>query len=354
MVFIERMVLMMKKKFLALLLVGVLGICSLVGCGKSNSTANNTGSKDSADSKETSSEYDGTVSIAFTTWVGYAPLFIAKEKGIFEKNGVDMDLRIIESAGDIKTAVASNSIQGYAMTVDTIVMGMGAGLDTTQVLALDTSCGGDGVVCKSEYNSLSELKGKKVAIDTSGGASLFYFYYLLGEQGLTMDDFDIQNMSAGDAGSAFVGGSVDAAVTWEPWLTNAKDTDFGKVLCDSTETPGVICDTLCFNAEFIEKYPDTVQAICDSWFEALEMLNAKDTHEECMDIMAQYLGMTREELESVADTVEFYDKEKNKEYIGGGELQKMSEYAAKVWYELKLVDKEVDCSKAVDTKFVAK
>ena len=97
-----------------------------------------------------------------------------------------------------------------------------------------------------------------------------------------------------------------------------------------------------------------MQAICDSWFEALEMLNAKDTHDECMDIMAQYLGITREELDSVADTVAFYDKEKNKEYIGGGELQEMSEYAAKVWYDLKLVDNEVDCSKAVDTQFVGK
>ena len=347
---------MMKKKFLALLLVGVLSVCSLAGCGSSGNTSDSTSSKESADSEDSGSTttYDGTVSIAFTTWVGYAPLFIAKEKGIFEKNGVDMDLRIIESAGDIKTAVASNSIQGYAMTVDTIVMGMGAGLDTTQVLALDTSCGGDGVVCKSEYNSLSDLKGKKVALDTSGGASLFYYYYLLEEEGLTMDDFDIQNMSAGDAGSAFVGGSVDAAVTWEPWLTNAKNTDFGKVLCDSTETPGVICDTLCFNTEFIEKYPDTVQAICDSWFEALEMLNAEDTHDECMDIMAASLGMTREELDSVIDTVEFYDADKNAEYVGKGELQKMSEYAAKVWYDLKLVDNEVDCSKAVDTQFVSK
>ena len=113
-----------------------------------------------------SGKKDDTVTISFTTWIGYAPLFIAKEKGIFEKNGVNVDLRVIESAGDIKSAIASGAIQGYAQTIDTVIMGIGAGLDSTQVLALDTSDGGDGIVCKNEYNSIEDLRGKKVALDT--------------------------------------------------------------------------------------------------------------------------------------------------------------------------------------------
>ena len=162
-----------------------------------------------------SGKKDDTVTISFTTWIGYAPLFIAKEKGIFEKNGVNVDLRVIESAGDIKSAIASGAIQGYAQTIDTVIMGIGAGLDSTQVLALDTSDGGDGIVCKNEYNSIEDLRGKKVALDTSGGASLFYFNYVIGQYDMSMDDFDIQNMSAGDAGSAFV-------AAWMPLLPGSR------------------------------------------------------------------------------------------------------------------------------------
>lgn len=300
-----------------------------------------------------SGKKDDTVTISFTTWIGYAPLFIAKEKGIFEKNGVNVDLRVIESAGDIKSAIASGAIQGYAQTIDTVIMGIGAGLDSTQVLTLDTSDGGDGIVCKNEYNSIEDLRGKKVALDTSGGASLFYFNYVIGQYDMSMDDFDIQNMSAGDAGSAFVGGSVDAAVTWEPWLTNAKQTDFGKVLRSSSEDPGVICDTLCFLNDYVQENKDKVQAICDSWFEALDMLNDPSTHDDCIKIMADYQGMTVAELEDTLPCVTYYDRDKNKEFVGGGELQDMSEYAAKVWYDIKLVDAEIDCSKCVDTEFVS-
>ena len=333
------------KRKIAFGLSATLCLSALVGCGSS--------SKKETNSKKEDGYYSDTTTISFTTWIGYAPMFIADEKGIFEKNGVDVDIQVIESAADIKTALAANSIQGAAQTVDTQVMGIGSGIETTQVLAMDTSDGGDGVVCKKEYKSLDDLVGKKVALNTSGGASLFYFNYLISEAGYKMDDFDIQNMSSGDAGSAFVGGKVDAAVTWEPWLTNAKKTDFGTILYDSSTAPGVICDTLGFSTEFVEKYPKTVQAICDSWFDALDMLDAEETHEECMNIMAEKLGMTMEELEASIDTVTYYDREKNKSYVSGGELQKMSEYAAGVWYDIGLVDHEVDCSKAVSTEFVA-
>ena len=325
-------------------LVAALCLSALTGCGSSSKKET---------SKTEEGYYGDTTTISFTTWIGYAPMFIADEKGIFEKNGVDVDIQVIESAADIKTALAANSIQGAAQTVDTQVMGTGSGIETTQVLAMDTSDGGDGIVCKNEYKSLDDLVGKKVALNTSGGASLFYFNYLIAEAGYKMDDFDIQNMSSGDAGSAFVGGKVDAAVTWEPWLTNAKKTDFGTVLYDSSTAPGVICDTLGFSTEFVEKYPKTVQAICDSWFDALDMLDAEETHEECMNIMADKLGMTMEELEASINTVTYYDRDKNKSYVGGGELQKMSEYAASVWYDIGLVDHEIDCSNVVNTEFVA-
>ncbi|MGA9017187.1 MAG: ABC transporter substrate-binding protein, partial [Acetobacteraceae bacterium] len=39
---------------------------------------------------------DDIVTIAHSTWVGYGPLYIARDKGIFKKNGVDVDLVVME------------------------------------------------------------------------------------------------------------------------------------------------------------------------------------------------------------------------------------------------------------------
>ena len=51
---------------------------------------------------------------------------------------------------------------------------------------------------------------------------------LLGKAGLKESDLNTVNMTAADADSAFVAKRVDAAVTWEPWLTKGKFTDFGQ------------------------------------------------------------------------------------------------------------------------------
>ena len=125
------------------------------------------------------------------------------------------------------------------------------------------------------------------------------------------------------------------------------------MLRSSSEDPGVICDTLCFLNDYVQENKDKVQAICDSWFEALDMLNDPSTHDDCIKIMADCQGMTVAELEDTLPCVTYYDRDKNKEFVGGGELQDMSEYAAKVWYDIKLVDAEIDCSKCVDTEFVS-
>lgn len=348
---------MKKIKFLSVAMTICLAAGTLVGCGSnqdidSTETAEVSGTGETTDIEDDKELYADTVNVTFTTWIGYAPMFIAKEKGIFEKNGVDVNIQIIESAGDIKAAAMAGQVQAYANTVDTVTMAAGAGLDFVQVLALDTSDGGDGVVAKKEYESIADLKGKSIALDTTGGPSLFYFNYLIQKENLSMDDFNVQNMSSGDAGSAFVGGKVEAAVTWEPWLTNAKDTDFGTVLYSSKDEPGLIADTLCFSRDFIEKYHDTVQAVVDSWFEALEFIETNQ--EEAYEIMAESQGMTVEDFEATLPAVSYYDEDMNKKYFTEGRLEEICQQASDLWVELDFMENAVEPADIIDSSFVLK
>lgn len=343
----------MKKLFKSVLSVAMVGMM-LAGCGSTAaSTSGTTESKEPAVPAATESgegEFDGTVKIAFSTWTGYAPFFVARDAGIFEKNGVDVELVVMESSGDKKAALAAGQIQAMAETVDTSAMAVAMGLDHVQVVALDTSNGGDGVVAKKEIKTFADLKGKNVALDTTGGASIFYFNYLLKENGMTMDDVIVQNMSSGDAGAAFVGGKVDAAVTWEPWLTNAKNTEFGNVLADSSTAPGVIVDVLSLTSDFVTKYPATVQKIVDSWNEAVDYYNAN--HDESVEMMAKGFGMDAAEIESTLPTVKFYGKADNEDYFKNGKIQEISQMAMDLWFDMGLIDKKVDIAQSIDASFV--
>jgi NitT/TauT family transport system substrate-binding protein len=50
--------------------------------------------------------------VTLPTWTGYGPLFLAKEKGFFKKNGIDVDLSIVEGLAERKQSLASGKIDG--------------------------------------------------------------------------------------------------------------------------------------------------------------------------------------------------------------------------------------------------
>ncbi|MFX3617432.1 MAG: ABC transporter substrate-binding protein [Sporolactobacillus sp.] len=334
------------KKIFACLMAGVLSLALLLsGCSSSSSSGSS--------SKNT---FKGTVKLGISSWIGFAPMYLAEKKGLFKKNGVNVKLQTIQSASDRRTAMAANRIQGFMTTVDTHVMTSAAKIPVDQVLALDTSSGGDGIVAKKTIKTFQDLKGKTVAIDTSGGASYFWFMYMLDQKGMKLSDVKVVNMSAGDAGAAFVGGKVDAAVTWQPWLTKAEKTSFGHVLLSSDKTPGLIVDSLGLRQDFVKQNPKLVQGIVDAWFDALAY--AKKHPEESNKIMAKSMGQTVSDFTAEEPDVTFYDKAGNKKYFGTqskpGLIYDVTDKAASFWKKVGLIKTHPKAKNLIDGQFVNK
>lgn len=334
----------------ALVLVSAVG---LTGCGGGDTAAESTAS--SGDSASASSgTYDGTVTIARSSWIGFLPLDLGVEEGFFKNHGVDLAVTSFESKADSRSALLAGKIQGIATTIDTQVMSAAQGVDITVPLVLDTSYGGDGLVATNDITSFKDLKGKTVALDTTGGASYFWFNYELEANDMTMDDVTVTSMTSGDAGSAFVAGQVDAAMTWEPWLTKAKETDFGHVVLDSKDVPGVILDTLGLSSDFVEKYPETVQGIVDGWFDALAYLESNK--DDAIQVMADASGLTSDDLTGELEGIKFYTKAENATLFGTedapGDLVDVANTANDLWAETGLTDAKADVDAVLNSSFV--
>src|SRR5579863_7678538 len=107
------------------------------------------------------------------------------------------------------------------------------------LIGMDDSNGGDGIIAKNEITSLADLKGKTIASDM-GGISGFYLGALLKTAGLKFSDVKIIEMGADDIGKQFAEKQFDAGVTWEPWLSKAKESGRAHLLIDSSATPGLL------------------------------------------------------------------------------------------------------------------
>jgi len=335
---------MMKK-----ITAAALSLClcaAAVGCGGSNTASKSSGSGSGGEMPK--------IILGQASWIGFAPLYIAQDKGFFKDHGADVEIQSVESKSDSRSALKAGKIQGVSTTADTQVVTAAAGIKLKQIVALDTSSGGDGVIAKKEFTSIESLKGKKVAMDTTGGADFFWFQYMLEQKGMSLKDFDVQSMGAGDAGAAFVAGNVDAAVTWEPWLSKANKTEFGHTLVDSKATPGVIVDTLALSQETIDAHPEAAKAIVAGWYDALAFM--KEHPDEALEIMSKHLGEKPEDLKKEMAGVTFYGKDENKKYFGTkenpGEFYKIVKTASDLWLKINLIDKAVAPEDVIDGSFL--
>ncbi|MCM2293174.1 ABC transporter substrate-binding protein [Allorhizobium sp. BGMRC 0089] len=255
------------------------------------------------------------LSIGFSTWVGYGPLYIAQKQGFFKDEGLDVDLIKMEDVKTRMPALAAGRIDVAATSVDAVLSFNTQAHPLTYLFAVDDSHGGDGIVARKSIKTIADLKGKKVAY-TQGSVSQFFFAVLLKKAGLSLKDVDSLNMSAGDAGAAFVAGKVDAAVTWEPWLTRGKQAKDGALLVDSSTTPGLITDVMVTTKAELAKRPEVMKALYKAWAKAVAWQKAHP--DEADTIMAKGVGGWLDDPKTFAETrsgIVFYDDAMNKSFM---------------------------------------
>ncbi len=276
-----------------------------------------------------------TLTLAHSTWVGYGPFYIAREKGFFEEEGVDIELRIMENTPLKMGALMAGQVDLVASTADEFPIYMKPTIPLKYFLAVDNSNGGDGIVSNKDIATVADLNGRSVAFE-EGSVSQFFVNALLLEAGLTQDDIKMVNMTATDAGAAFVAGRVDAAVTWEPHLTLGEQTEHGHRLVDSSQKPGLIVDVVAATQETVNNRGDELKAFVRAWQRALEFL--KSNPAESYQIMADGVGgwlADPVEFEAVATGVEYLNINQNMEMFGTaeapGQLHKTLSDAIAIW-----------------------
>lgn len=255
------------------------------------------------------------LTIGLSTWVGYGPLFIARDEGFFKDEGLDVSLVMMEDVKTRMPALAAGRIDVATTTVDAVLGFTSPSHPLTYLFAVDDSRGGDGIVARKDIKSIADLKGKKVAF-TQGSVSQFFLSVLLKDNGLSLKDVDALNMTAGDAGAAFVAGKVDAAVTWEPWLSRGKASKDGALLVDSSTKPGLITDMMVTTKKNLDEKRADMEALYRAWSKAVDW--QKQHQDEADKIMAKGVGGWLSDPKVFAETrsgIAFYDAAMNKAFM---------------------------------------
>jgi NitT/TauT family transport system substrate-binding protein len=288
------------------------------------------------------------VSIGISGWTGFAPLTLAKEAGIFKKNGLDVTIKKIPQASR-HLAIASGDIQCAATTVETYVVWNANGVPIKQLFQLDKSYGADGMVVRPAINAIKDLKGKTVAASGPGTSPYFVLAWMLKKNGLTPKDVTIVNMEPGPAAQAFIAGQNDAAMTYEPYLSSVRSNpQAGKIIATTLDYP-VVMDTFGCTPTFIKDNEKAVKALTESYFEALDMI-AKEPA-KANEIMGADVKQTGEQFADSSKYLRWQGRAENKAFFSG-EYKTFVKDAADLLLEAGVIKQIPDLDSLADTRFV--
>ena len=295
------------------------------------------------------------IRLAFSTWNGYAGLVIGVKSGMFKKAGLDVQYSVIEDPVERFNALKAGSLDAIATTPDTFSRTYARGIKTVQVLGLDASVGGDGIVANKSITNVKQLKGQKVAV-SAGSTSQWMLAYVLSVNKLSLKDVKQVDLTSGDAGAAFAAGRVPVAVTWQPWLDRTKKNPNGHVLVSTKQYPTIITDQVGFTPAFIQKNPSTVQAFVNAYGKVMDFVNANP--DKAFSYATKYLGQSVSQIKATLNDVPLWTLKQSRAYYGTpskhGQIYAIFTKSALFWKSIGEISSVPSPNGAIDPSFLSK
>ena len=287
--------------------------------------------------------------VGFNAWIGSIAFFVAQQKGFFKELGLDVQTKSFSSPGDGLKPLLSNDLDAVLSTADCVLTVVDKAPGQLKIVYLtDTSSGADAIVAKKDIPNVKALKGRKVAA-TLGQCNQLLLDKALEKAGLTEKDITLVNMNPDDAGAAFAAGQIDAAVTWEPWITKVSGEKKGHVIFSSKETPLLILDVLAVNTKGAAKKSAETRAFLKALNRGYEFVQAH--RDEAIALAGKALEQKPEEVKPMLGKVDLYSPQKNLELLAGPAAA-ATKQVAQFFKDHKVNDTLVDTSTLFDAQYL--
>jgi len=231
----------------------------------------------------------------------HAVLWMAREAGLFEKNGLRTDVAYIRSGSTMSQTLVAGEIQMAQMGGPAMLAAGVAGMDVTFVaVALNTTP----IVIMGNVAKIEDLKGKAVGITRFGSNTDISARYAIRKAGLQPEK-DVALVQLEDYPGIMGGiasGRIAAGALADPFTDAAKKLGY-KEIADiaamGLEFPFV---GIAAKKSYIKDNVDTVQRFVRAYTEAIALY--KNNRDLAMKVTSKYTAI--KDAAILASTVDFY------------------------------------------------
>lgn len=266
-----------QKNLISIFLIGAAVLSMLAGCGEK---------------AENEPEQ-----IRVMTPGNYLPIIIADKKGFFKEafgENVNVEVTAADSGSAIMETMSSGGVEFAALGDMPVVQAKANGLDVKVISSLFRSTSGYQLIAAKDsgIKNISDIRGKRVAV-MSGSTNHKLLLKYLGAEHLTEDDIDIVFLKNKDQLAAFVGNTVDAAVTQVPTST-AIEAETGAYEVADAEGYDDILTVIVGDDAYMKEHPEYARQFLQAVLAATDWI--KDNEEEAFSVVAEEMGDTSENI----------------------------------------------------------
>ncbi len=275
-------------------------------------------------------------------------LNIGIEKGIYEKNGLDVQMSVLEGSAKLHQAMLAGAID----------IGLGAGTDLaflvkgspeTAVGAVMVGAGIYGLVLgpDSPIHTIADLKGKKIGISTMGSVTQWLVLRLAQQQGWQRDDLTLVTVGSDSLAqtAALTTHQIDAvmgnaALGWQFETQNR-----GRLFIPASQIVNNFLMNVAYSSnKLIAERPDALRAFLKGWYETIAWMRANRA--ETVTMARKIDGFSQEVEERNYDSVMSSMSSDGKFPADGLEALRHA------FVDINLLPEEPDVSKYMTEKFL--
>jgi NitT/TauT family transport system substrate-binding protein len=242
----------------------------------------------------------------YTAVTDFTSVFVAAEEGYFKKRNIDVELKFIPLNSTIPAAIQSDSLQIGGPTPSVFLQSVDGGLDHVVVAGggvTSKSVTGFGLVARagSGIKTPQDCIGKKIGVPGLGAFLHVTFRAWLKESKVDYKKVNFVEASFPQHGDLLRGGSVDAVVTADPFMSRITDSGAGYVASYYSTFLAEGNPTIIHTAkrEWVQKNPAAAKAFREAVVEGAAFMQQPKNNDKVRAAIGKYIKLPPEVLAKV-------------------------------------------------------
>ncbi|MBN9089063.1 MAG: NrtA/SsuA/CpmA family ABC transporter substrate-binding protein [Reyranella sp.] len=231
----------------------------------------------------------------------FSQFYVAKEGGLFEKNGLDVTINTGPSGSAMVPFLVNNQVNAaYGSDLAGVINHQ---VDQNIVAVADGTYLSKWLnVVGRNVDSVEGLKGKKVGIAMGTGSEIFW-RRVVEKRGYKVSDFTMVNVEAPEMLAATERGDIDGFAVWEPWPTRTLQAVKGTKILQTAEGIYNNINFVYMNRGWIDQNRATAEKFMRALIEANDLIG-KD-RPAAIKMVSKFLKMPPELTTELMPKVEY-------------------------------------------------